>query len=543
MERYSITDLIRLGLRRFFWMFIPFLLLLILGFVALGLVPARYHSKALLVVQDQQVSPDLVPSAVRAIAEDRLETIKAELRSRNNVVRLSETFGLIDRTSNEPFSRKVGSVRDDIRISINRISNTRRRDEASTITFEIGYVHENPDTAYRVANRLVSDFMEENVEARIEAAEGTTSFLRSEERDVRRQLSDIQKQIADVRLNNPGMTPDSANFNQNVVTRLTAEIERAEARIDAGQQELSLLRMQQPLIIDANERSDAERVALRDLKRRLDTMRRSYTESHPDVIAVTDEVLGLEARLDPASFRRRASEILDYIDGRLAEEDSLSPREMANLEDRRARIEDQMSNLNRDGGELSLARLQFQTNERALLDRIEDSQARLEELRTELAEAENRLRRMPPIAAQLDSLKAEEERLQNFLSRTQANRAQAERSQSLESQQKSERVLILDPPVRPDVPTSPDKPKLAIMLTGAAGGIAAVLGFGPIFLFPKVDTKRQLSTALAGIPVIEVPEVLDAEEQKFRRTVFLLLCAASVLLTGLLGFVVYKVFF
>ncbi|MEE4209525.1 MAG: hypothetical protein V2I43_09690, partial [Parvularcula sp.] len=90
-------------------------------------------------------------------------------------------------------------------------------------------------------------------------------------------------------------------------------------------------------------------------------------------------------------------------------------------------------------------------------------------------------------------------------------------------------------------PTSPDKPKLAILMIGAAGGVGAVLGFGPVFLFPRIETRRQLSQILPGVPVVEVPEIIDEEEQKFRRTVFIALVVVSLILTAAAAFLAYKV--
>jgi hypothetical protein len=63
----------------------------------------------------------------------------------------------------------------------------------------------------------------------------------------------------------------------------------------------------------------------------------------------------------------------------------------------------------------------------------------------------------------------------------------------------------------------------------------------PIFLFPKVDTGRQLGLSLPGVTVVEVPEIVDVEEQKFRRTVFIGLVAVSLVLAAICGFVAYSV--
>ncbi|MEM0929026.1 MAG: hypothetical protein AAGI89_07025 [Pseudomonadota bacterium] len=532
MERYSIIDLITLALRRVFWVFIPFSIFVIIGLLALDSIPARFHSKAVLIVEDQQISPDLVPSAIRALAEDRLATIQAQLRARENVVELSDKFGLIDRNSDVPFSQKVEAVKNDITISINRISDRRsRRNTPGAIAFEIGFVHESPDIAYRVANNLVTDFIDANVSSRREAVEGTASFLRSEEQNLRRQIVTVQNQIADVRNSNPGISPDDLSLNRSIVDRLTDDITRSEERLQAAEQELSLLRLQQPLLIENNTGEDLELQELREKRRRLAALERQYTETYPDVVALTDEVLELEARLDPQSFRRRADRVMTTVSAKLADPNNgLNDRELRAMENRLAAISDLRGVSNDPTSGKSLARVSYEANEQVLLQRIASLEGRLAEARDELVGAQDRLERTPAVAAEVQGLEAEAERLQSLLSRTQEKRAIAERSESLEAQQKSERVVVLEAPIRPDVPTSPDKPKLSIMLVGLSGGIAAVLGLGPIFLFPKVETGRQLSHAVPHAPTIEIPEVADDDTVSFRRNVFIILAAISAIL-------------
>ncbi|MEO1042626.1 MAG: hypothetical protein AAFX52_10060 [Pseudomonadota bacterium] len=543
MERYSITDLITLALRRVFWVFIPFATLMIIGLLVLDTIPARFHSKAVLILEDQQISPDLVPSAIRALAEDRLATIQAQLRAREAVVELSEKFNLIDRNSDEPFSKKVSAVRDDITISIRRVDGgAGGRRNAGAIAFEIGFVHESPDVAYRVANNLVTEFIDANVSSRLEAAEGTAAFLRSEEQDLRRQIATVQNQIADVRNSNPGVSPDDLSLNRDIVDRLSADITRAEERLQATEQELSLLRLQKPLLIEGSGTEDLELQELRVKRSELAALKRQYTDTYPDVVALTDEVLELEARLDPESFLRRAGPVTAATQTELADpENGLNAREIGALEQRLAMIADLTATANNPTSGKSLARVSYEANEQVLLQRSAAIEGRLDILREQLTGAEERLERTPAIAAEVQSLDAEEERLQLLLSRTQEKRAIAERSESLESQQKAERVVVLEAPIRPDVPTSPDKPKLMMALVGFAGGLAAVLGLGPIFLFPKVETERQLSHAIPHAPTIDIPEVADDDTLAFRRNIFIILAGISAILGAVALLVAVKV--
>jgi len=543
MERYDITDLIRIGLRRFFWVFIPFTIILAICLVGLGLLPARYHSKALLIVEDQQISQELVPTAIRARAEDRLETIKATLRSRENIIELSDRFNLIDRNSDVPFSKRVDAVKQDIQISINRVSGARRGrrgDQPSTITFEIGFIHENRQTAFRVANQLVTDFLSQNVEARIEVAEDTAAFMRDQERDLRRQIGQVQEQIAEVRRQNPGVAPETIAFNQDTIRRLTETIESTEARIESTNQDLDLLRLQQPLILDASTRNDDERQELREKRRQYTGLARRFTDSHPDMVVLIEEVLALEERLEPTAFIDRATKRINSINERLASND-LRVGEARELRATRNDLEDRIAKVEVVGGEQSLPELSFQAREAAALNRLAGYNERLIELREDLAEAEARLEQIPAVTARLSNLTAEEESLQRQLSSTQNDRATAERAESLEEQQKAERVLILDPPVLPDVPTSPDKPRAALLMTAAAGGLAALLGIAPVFVAPRIDSRRQLSQVVPGLAVIEVPEIVDDEERKFRRNVMVGLVILSGFLTLVVAAIAYVV--
>ncbi|MEM6586490.1 MAG: hypothetical protein AAF692_12120, partial [Pseudomonadota bacterium] len=367
------------------------------------------------------------------------------------------------------------------------------------------------------------------VESRIEAAEGTASFLRDEEQALRRQINEVQRDIAAIRTANPGVDTINTGVNQSIVQRLTTEIQRTEERIQASEQELSLLHMQQPLLIDAGEEKDSTRIELREKRRTLASLKRRYTDTYPDVIALTDEVLSLEAELEPEAFRRRARDVEVSINEQLAAT-NLDEQEIGELRNRLEAIAELRNTASPTGTTTSLARISFEANEQILSQRLNGLNKRLGDARQELMEAEDRLDRLPAVSAQVATLKAEETRLQNLLSRTQEKRAIAERSENLESQQKAERVLILEAPIRPDVPTSPDKPKLAMLIVGAAGGLSAALAFAPIFLFPKVETGRQMNHVIPHAVVIEVPEIADDDERTFRRNVTIGLVAITAIL-------------
>jgi hypothetical protein len=71
---------------------------------------------------------------------------------------------------------RVGMLRGNIRLDI-------RRNDAFQVSFDSG----NPETAMKVANRLASLFIEQNLQVREQQAIGTTNFINSEAERLRKE--------------------------------------------------------------------------------------------------------------------------------------------------------------------------------------------------------------------------------------------------------------------------------------------------------------------------------------------------------------------
>src|SRR5690242_18325932 len=64
------------------------------GAAIAALWPAVYQSKATILIEEQEIPPDLVRSAITSYADQRIETIKQQVMSRSTLWKIVEQYGL-----------------------------------------------------------------------------------------------------------------------------------------------------------------------------------------------------------------------------------------------------------------------------------------------------------------------------------------------------------------------------------------------------------------------------------------------------------------
>jgi uncharacterized protein involved in exopolysaccharide biosynthesis len=537
---FAPDDILRLVKQRLFWFLIPFAILAILGLFVMSQLPARYQSQAVLLVEDQQIRDDVIRSSIQSEAEQRLRRVRQEVMARDNIIRIGERFGVFEGQSlSRTQKQKVMDRR--ASIGINRVRTTNRPDDPSSIITTISFLDESPERAQRVANELMSQFQSTIVEIRTDQASEATRFLLEEERKIRRQIGDISDRIAEIKNENPTALPDNRRLYETSLQRVTIDLDRIDAQIAQTRTDLDVLAVQEPIFKSANNLSSEEE-DLRQRRRLLDQLERQYQPTYPDVIALKEEVLDLERDLEPEAFRRRAREEIGYLGTRLGELEEGTP-EHARVAERREELQAQLAATPAGTKGISASEASFAGQRLTLTSRLEQLAQQRENAERQIADLEARIAEVPAVESQLYQLDQEQERLERVLFDLQRDRAEAEMSQSMEQQQKAERTIVIEQPVRPDEPASPDKPKLAVLIFGAAAGLAGLLVLLPEVLFAKVQSKAHLQQVMPGATVIEVPRFKMAEERLPKLVTQVSLTAASLVLVVALSWTTYQTLF
>ena len=130
--------------------------------------------------------------------------------TRDNLLALAKKFnitmgwqGLVSGSETVDFIRE--------RTQIKPLEASLQGERKQAIAFSIGFEYENPQTATRVANELVTMILNEDVRTRTGFASETTKFLEREVKRLEDQLSSINNELADRQQLSAGSLTDPAD--------------------------------------------------------------------------------------------------------------------------------------------------------------------------------------------------------------------------------------------------------------------------------------------------------------------------------------------
>jgi uncharacterized protein involved in exopolysaccharide biosynthesis len=174
------------------------------GFSAALLSPTLYASTATLMVIPTRVPDFAVPARVAPTDATRLVTLQQQVLSRTRLERMMHDFELYTAESHTvEKGDRIALMRD--RIIIDRDGDAVR----------VGFVHDDPRLAQRVAERLAALMVEENLRDRQMRLENTNRFLDSQTDEARKRLDQKHAELADLR--RQGRVPRSIELDVEVL--------------------------------------------------------------------------------------------------------------------------------------------------------------------------------------------------------------------------------------------------------------------------------------------------------------------------------------
>lgn len=263
LDPWQYVEIVR---KRILYLIAPFVLVLGVGAAAAWFWPATYLSEGKILVESQQIPTDLVKPTVTASAKERLEVIQQRVMTRSNLLAILDKYTLYpserDRLSRTELLdlMKQNTVITPVDIQ--------RRGQSDTIAMTVGFMDRSPDVATKVANDLITLFLNEDARTRTNRASETARFLGREVERLRGELTAIDKRIADANL-----------------TLARAKIEHpAGSSIDSTAAQLSALRAQL-----------AEKSAV-------------FSSSHPEIKRLKAQIVALEKTTHGAAAATNSGE-------------------------------------------------------------------------------------------------------------------------------------------------------------------------------------------------------------------------------------------
>ena len=502
------------------------------------LLPAVYRSTATILIEEQEIPPDLVRSAIATYADQRIETIKQQVLSRSTLWRIVEQYDLYTSLrKRSPTEEVLNRFTKDIQIDVMNVKVIDKRTQnptQATIAFTLAYDGETPELAQKVANELTSLFLAENLKTRERHAQETTAFLKRESENLSKHIQELEEQIAVVKQKAEGALPELVQLNMQLMNQAQRELIEADRDIRSLRErktylegELATLKPHTPIISASGER-------LLDTGERLKALRAQYASSsafmapeHPDIIKMKQEIASLEQETGATDGRDELSKRL------MAERAALADLQQRVQEDHPdvIRAKEIVGSLERElRAAVSRAaappavkpenpayiNIQSQlASTKASLQALETARA---DLKRRMAEYAKRLESTPTIEPEYLDLTRDRENSVRKHQEITSRLMEAQVSAELEVQRKGERFALINPP---ELPERPDRPnRLAILLLGAFLALTGGIGSGVMAdnLDGTIYSVEQLGRTMRAVPLVAVPYLpLDADVAQLGR--------------------------
>ncbi len=494
--------------------------------------PAVYRSTATILIEEQEIPPDLVRSAIATYVDQRIETIKQQVLSRSTLWRVVEQYNLYKGIrKRSPTEEVLERFTKDIQIEVMNVKVIDRRTQnptQATIAFTLAYDGEAPDVAQKVTNELTSLFLNENLKTRERHAQETTAFLKRESENLARHIQELEGKIAQMKQQADGALPELVQLNMTMMNQAQRELIDADRDIRSLRErktflegELATLKPHTPLISASGER-------LLDVEERLKALRAQHASlssyvkpDHPDLIKMKQELTSLEQETGATDGRDELSKRLMAERAALADlrerasdahPDVVRARDVVTSLERELHAATRRDALPATIKPENPAYINIQSQLVSTRASLQAMEAARKELKQRMAEYAKRLESTPAIERDYLDLTRDRENSVHKHQEITSRMMEAQVSAELEVQRKGERFSLINPPELPEKPTQPNRP--AILLLGALfavfGGVG--IGFATDNFDGKIHTMEQFGRTMRSVPLVAVPYMPSERE-------------------------------
>jgi uncharacterized protein involved in exopolysaccharide biosynthesis len=518
--------------------------------LAAGLVaywPATYRSTATIMIRPVVMPVDFVRSTATTFAEERVKAILQRIMTTQNLTAIIEKYDLYETARRSTsMTEVVDNMRGKIGLSVLGDSTAKGQDSKAAIAFTLWFDADNPATAQRVANELVTLFLAENNRDRENRAEVTAEFLKMEAQRLQEHVQSLEAAIERFKSEHAGDLPEDRPLNIQLLDRLENYVAELGRNARSLRERQALLRAQlaktPPYLsgsVEANTLSPETQLAL--LEGKLATMRAKYGDRHPDVLALDRQIAALKST--GATARSDGAVLAVQIDS-IAKDLEAAKRQYGAKHPDVTKLERQLQAMK---AQLAAAPASASSTNAVTNPAYADIQIQLAGIATELdltvgelaasEEKRNtiqqRILKGPIVEREYIALRRDYEATLRRYMDVRAKQSDAELASNLESDRVGETLSLAEPPAEPVVPISPNRRlMLAIGLIAAIGG-AGVAGFVWDAFDGRVHGWRQVmaisgQTPFAVIPVIRTAG--DRRRDRARIVAFLMLAILSSML-------------
>jgi succinoglycan biosynthesis transport protein ExoP len=502
--------------RRHIHFLIPLFLGWALVWAASWVLPPRYQSSTLVLVEQPTMPKDYVTPNVNDDLQERLQSITQQILSRTRLLHIIDQFGLYAsaHTQRSP-DEKVDRMRKDIDIQL-------VRDEHNRITaFNVLYSSRSPEIAQQVTGELSDLFINENLEVRQQQSEDTTKFIEAQLETARKALSEQEDRVRQFKGQHVGEMPGQLASNLQILTGLQSQLQAEEDALNSAKQQHVFLQSQadQYRVLQGSSKGGdvttgglpAVEQELEKLKAQLADLSSHYTERHPDVRKVKEQIAKTEAMRDQLLESMKTKGPDATVDGADSASNHVDPIQSPIL----AQVQSQ----------LRANQLEITNREHA----VATLKAKVDDYQGRLNQEPVREQQLADLTRGYDQSKANYDDLLK-------KKNESKMATSMELLQQGERFRIVDPPSFPQKPEFPNRLKFCGMGLGVGLALGLVVAGGFEMMDDRLHNAKQIRDLLPAEVIGEIPAIVNVSDAQIaRRTVWIGWATAAVVFVTILA--------
>lgn len=454
------------------------------GFVAARVLPKRYTSKTLVLVQQPEVQP-VTPISTDNVNQ-RLATMQQQILSTARLEPVIRELNLYQEDINrKPMEELVERLRQAITITAVAPMTETRAQNLPGFTISVAFA--TPEIAQKICSMITSMFIEEDIKVSQGIDVGTTQFLNEQLEQAKVKLDEQDAKMAVFQRKNVGSLPEDSQTNVNLLNGQTSQLEAATQAVNRAQQDKSFaesILAQQLSAWQASQSGQNPETLdqqLEALQAQLIALQSKYTNDHPDVIKTKHDIAVLKQKIADAEQQAKAT----------ASEKSTLPA----------------------GEPTQILQLRSQIHQYEQV--IKERTAQQEAIKRQIAVYQARVAASPAVEQEYKLLTRDHQTVLDSYNELLKKRDASAMSTQYDQSKQNDRFHVLDPA---NLPTEPSFPKLSLF-TG--GGFIFGLGFafGLAFLMEMHDTSMRSEhdvEVVLRLPVLAMIPVIDPKVGKAR---------------------------
>ena len=552
MEEQILTldDYVAIVRRRKWQLIVPAIGLFVLAAIVALVIPPTYRSTGTILIEQQEIPNDLVRSTVTSYAAERVQTISRRVMTTENLGKIIDTYKLYpDLMQRYGLSAAVEQLRKDINlemISADVVDPRSGRPSEATIAFSLSYDAGSPALAQRVANDVVTLFLNENLKERQQAAKGTAVFLEKQATKVADRISTLEAKLAAFKKAHGDSLPELKDLNMQLMQQTEGRLRDNEQSVRTLEDRKIYLQSQLAVIDPFSDlySADGKRVLgpedrLKELEAQYASVAARYSKDHPQRILMEREIAILRREVGRTSSADLERKLKDEQGELLTLRKRYSPAhpDVKRLQRAIAITKKQLAQAQKDERNKKQgvtdadnpAYIQLQSQLQSAEAELSSLQVTHKQIEAQVTEYQNRLAESPKIEREYLALMRDHETAVATYREIKQKETGAQLGEAMETARKGERFSLIEPPTVPERPSKPNR--LAIAFLGfvlACGG-----GVGNLALQEAMDKSihgvRGVQSAIAVSPLAVIPYINTAADMR-RRARHKRLITAGVIL-------------